>query len=341
MKKLIFVVILFAFALTGFSQQKKNEVRWRDLQSITLTGGTNITITGTYPSWTFTPSLTPAFTTVGVGAQVLSQINTNKAAFNNSLKVTDTLFVGGNQFLLQTTINKLKTEGSLWIVDTLNIGTVQHIMQTTINKLKTEGSLGVTDTLFIGTNQYVMQSTINKLKFEGSVWVVDTLAIGTNQWIMQTTVNRLKIEGSLSTGASDSIATGHIEAVSGAFTGNLNPAGRILADSTIYFGDDYKKTWKRFAYQQVGIPASRLMLENIADISIQDKAGTGVTTVIQRDTSLTSAGVNHLNIVKQVFLGKDTTGIGSTANIGTTLYYNGHFYGLIAGEPPVWKQLDN
>lgn len=37
----------------------------------------------------------------------------------------------------------------------------------------------------------------------------------------------------------------------------------------------------------------------------------------------------------------DTTGIGSTANIGTMMYFDGHFYGLIAGTPPTWAQLDN
>lgn len=40
--------------------------------------------------------------------------------------------------------------------------------------------------------------------------------------------------------------------------------------------------------------------------------------------------------------GTDTTGVGSTAHIGTWQYYNGHFYGLIPGSPnPTWKQLDN
>jgi len=36
----------------------------------------------------------------------------------------------------------------------------------------------------------------------------------------------------------------------------------------------------------------------------------------------------------------DTTGVGSTANVGSMMYYNGHFYGLVAGSPPAWKQLD-
>jgi hypothetical protein len=124
-------------------------------------------------------------------------------------------------------------------------------------------------------------------------------------------------------------------------TGYLNPQGPFYADSSLYFGCDYSNTWMRFFYQQVGIPRSRGVIENMADYYIQAKNGLSQVLAIQRDTSLTESGVNHLNVVKQVYLGKDTTGIGSTANIGTTLYYNGHFYGLIESTPPSWKQLDN
>lgn len=124
-------------------------------------------------------------------------------------------------------------------------------------------------------------------------------------------------------------------------TGYLNPQGPFYADSSLYFGCDYSNTWMRFFYQQVGIPRSRGVIENMADYYIQAKNGLSQVLAIQRDTTLTESGVNHLNVVKQVYLGKDTTGIGSTANIGTTLYYNGHFYGLIESTPPSWKQLDN
>jgi hypothetical protein len=124
-------------------------------------------------------------------------------------------------------------------------------------------------------------------------------------------------------------------------TGYLNPQGPVYADSSLYFGCDYSNTWMRFFYQQVGMPRSRGVIENMADYYIQAKDGLSQVLAIQRDTSLTESGVNHLNVVKQVYLGKDTTGIGSTANIGTTLYYNGHFYGLIESTPPSWKQLDN
>lgn len=39
--------------------------------------------------------------------------------------------------------------------------------------------------------------------------------------------------------------------------------------------------------------------------------------------------------------GTDTTGLGGTPNIGRMMYYNGHFYGVVAGVPPAWVQLDN
>ena len=44
---------------------------------------------------------------------------------------------------------------------------------------------------------------------------------------------------------------------------------------------------------------------------------------------------------KVKYVGTDTTGHGSTENVGLQMYFNGHFYGVIAGEPPIWKQLDN
>jgi hypothetical protein len=79
----------------------------------TIAGAT--TIAGT----TITGTTITAATTLGIGVQTITQTNTNKATFNNSLKVTDSLFIGSTQHLLQSTINKIKTEGSLAVVDTL------------------------------------------------------------------------------------------------------------------------------------------------------------------------------------------------------------------------------
>ena len=234
MKRLIFVFVLIGIVVTGYCQQNKNEVRWRDLQGMTFTAGTNFSISGSYPSWTFTPSLTPTFTTVntGQGANELYDMDQN-------VQTTDSPTFAG---------------------------------------ITVSGTAGT---------------------------------------------------ASLTVNGSHTV------------TGYLNPQGPFYADSSLYFGCDYSNTWMRFFYQQVGIPRSRWVIENMADYYIQAKNGLSQVLAIQRDTSLTESGVNHLNVVKQVYLGKDTTGIGSTANIGTTLYYNGHFYGLIAGTPPVWKQLDN
>ena len=41
------------------------------------------------------------------------------------------------------------------------------------------------------------------------------------------------------------------------------------------------------------------------------------------------------------YVGTDTTGVGSTANIGTTMLFDGHLYIVVDGTPPTWKQLDN
>ena len=64
MKKFFFIIMLVAVSMVVFGQRGANEVRWRDLQGITITGGTNMTVSGSYPAWTVTPSLTPTVTSV-------------------------------------------------------------------------------------------------------------------------------------------------------------------------------------------------------------------------------------------------------------------------------------
>ena len=77
-----------------------------------------------------------------------------------------------------------------------------------------------------------------------------------------------------------------------ASTTSMAVTGIFLADSSMYYGDDYTDVWKVWGYQQVGIPHSRWMLQNIADISIQNKTGGTQVLVIQRDTSQAAATVN-------------------------------------------------
>jgi len=70
------------------------------------------TLTGT----TTTGTTITATTTLGVGSQTLTQTNTNMATLNNSLKVTDTLFLGGVvQYLMRTAgnSNRINFEGSV------------------------------------------------------------------------------------------------------------------------------------------------------------------------------------------------------------------------------------
>lgn len=59
----------------------------------------------------------------------------------------------------------------------------------------------------------------------------------------------------------------------------------------------------------------------------------------------TRVGVNTYSKLDSIALKlaseADTTGKGSSASVGKVMYYDGHFYGLIKGSPPEWKQLDN
>ncbi len=66
-------------------------------------------------------------------------------------------------------------------------------------------------------------------------------------------------------------------------------------------------------------------------------AGTTGTTIHTPTEKITILGSGAVRMALQ-----DTTGIGSTANVGCLpIYKNGHYYGLVAGTPPTWKQLDN
>lgn len=158
MKKFFFIIMLVAVSMVVFGQRGANEVRWRDLQGITITGAGTTTVSGSYPAWTITGDMTPAFTNATIGSQVISQVNTNKAAFNNSLKVTDTLFVGSAQYIFQSTINKLKAEGSFAVTDTL---TATRVEATNINASGT----------FTGVLPAYFDSTIYYGSSAGNVWL--------------------------------------------------------------------------------------------------------------------------------------------------------------------------
>ena len=56
---------------------------------------------------------------------------------------------------------------------------------------------------------------------------------------------------------------------------------------------------------------------------------------------MSTDSVGLVQVPKLKLPSTDTTGTGSTANIGALIYYNGHIYCLTAGSPPAWKQLDN
>ena len=56
----------------------------------------------------------------------------------------------------------------------------------------------------------------------------------------------------------------------------------------------------------------------------------------------TTAPAAKLHVAGGIMLdGTDTTGVGATSKVGTIQYFNGNFYGLKAGTPPTWVQLNN
>jgi hypothetical protein len=197
----------------------------------TIAGAT--TIAGT----TITGTTITAATTLGIGVQTITQTNTNKATFNNSLKVTDSLFIGANQWLSQIVGNS--------------------------NRIKTEGSILVSDTLY--------SSVVYN-------------------------------------------------------TGEAFNTGKMYFDSTLYYGDDGStKDWKIWMEQQTGNPHGRIVFKNIANINIQNKAGTGDVLVLQRDTTNSTAMANLTNIrsVTLTAASFDT----ATKTAGAIVYLGGVFFG--------------
>jgi hypothetical protein len=230
-----------------------------------------------------------------------------------------------------------------------NIETLSVTGQSTTKSITTTGDNSITGNLSVsGTAGTGTQTVTGDISATGNVTaatVSATTFTGTTGTLTKITADTANVTTLAITGeaTTKSITTTGSVTVIGSIssTTGMTSTGQFFADSSMYFGDDGDKVWRRFFYQQMGTPSSRGVLENMADYYIQAKDGLSQILVLKRDSSLTDCGVDIMNVVKQVYLGKDTTGIGSTANIGTQLYYNGHFYGLIAGEPPTWKQLDN
>lgn len=203
----------------------------------------------------------------------------------------------------------------------------------------------VTGGLHVGTltatTAIITDATVTNLTATTATITTGAITNGTvtNLTATTATITTLALTGTATT--KTLTTTGDISA-----TGAITSVGAFYADSSGYFGDDKTNNWNRWFYQQVGSPASRLMLEHLGDISVQDKAGNGQVLAIQRDTTESTVKINIPNVKKVTAMmvkttATDTAGVGSTANIGTIMYYNGHFYGLKAGVPPTWVALDN
>ena len=145
----------------------------------------------------------------------------------------------------------------------------------------------------------------------------------------------------------------------------LHVSGSIRTDNNVYFGGAGYITNTALAFSSNGVvslsnvntsanSALSLGTYNLERMRITPTGLIGIgttspTTALQVSGGAIKTGVTaysqldslRLYTPKVQFKGTDTTGVGSTANIGHIMYYNGHFYGLIAGTPPIWKQLDN
>lgn len=131
----------------------------------------------------------------------------------------------------------------------------------------------------------------------------DGIQTGTFTSTVVSVISNTDIGGTLSVAGTASTKTLTVDG-SQSVTGYLSTVGPIYADSSFYFGDDKTKTWRRFAYQELGSPSSRLLLENLSNISVQDKAGTGQVIAIQRDTTGSTVKINLPSVL---YINQDCT----------------------------------
>ncbi len=99
-----------------------------------------------------------------------------------------------------------------------------------------------------------------------------------------------------------------------------------LQDSVSYFPSrtSGSATWLAWQVRQAGTPKCRMSLQNMANYSIQDKAGTGQVAIINRDTTLTTASVKLTAINRVVFIAATDT---TTKTAGSIVYIGGFFWG--------------
>jgi len=185
----------------------------------------------------------------------------------------------------------------------------------------TFGTVTATTSVAVGS-QVITQANTNKASFNNSVAIADTM-FSYGNYVLGNSYN----------------------------SGTSAVLGIQYFDSSIYYGCDYSNNWMLLFVPEVGIPRYRMDLQNLADVSIQNKAGTGQVEILERDTTESTAKANLTNL-------KDVTGSGTltmgkvtilsdtvvTDALWTIAKANGHVYVKIAETGATsdrWKQIDN
>lgn len=124
--------MLVAVSMVVFGQRGANEVRWRDLQGITITGGTNMTVSGSYPTWTVTPSLTPSLTSVTATRGTVTNLTSTTATLTTA-RITN-----------ETTTNLTATTATITTLALLGTSTTKTL--TTTGSIAASGKVSSADT---------------------------------------------------------------------------------------------------------------------------------------------------------------------------------------------------
>jgi hypothetical protein len=139
--------------------------------------------------------------------------------------------------------------------------------------------------------------------------------------------NNIAISGESSTGAG----------VAGTSVSNHGLYGVSKTGNGIYAQSDSLYGVSGYSHKDNGIKGESVHGNGVYGISSLSYAGYFDGKAKVKDSIITP----RLNAKKIGVIPTDTSGVGSTANIGMIMYYNGNFYGLKAGSPPTWVQLNN
>jgi hypothetical protein len=119
----------------------------------------------------------------------------------------------------------------------------------------------------------------------------------------------------------------------------LNDLDAVASQEPMWYLQSANNGSKGIFYLGYADRSSGIIMTGMTDVMVVDQTSVTLGTTIGTGVHTLHAGNVSSPKIKQV--ATDTAGIGSTANVGTMMYFNGHFYGLKAGTPPTWVQLDN